>query len=98
MLLGRVVGTGVATQKYPGLDGAKLLVVQPVDKHLRARGTRQVAVDTAGLAAGAGDLVCLVRAREAMLAYTTTQMLPIDLAVVGVVERIDLIEGDDWPF
>lgn len=97
MFLGRIVGSAVATQKYPGLEGAKLLVVQPVDKRLRARGALQVAVDTAGLAAGPGDVVYLVRAREAMLAYTSTQMLPIDLAVVGVVERIDLIEGDDWP-
>ncbi len=97
MLLGQVVGSAVATQKYPGMQGAKLLVVQPVNKHLHARGSLQVAVDTAGLATGPGDLVYLVRAREAMLAYTTSEMLPIDLAVVGVVERIDLIEGDDWP-
>lgn len=97
MLLGQIVGTAVATQKYPGMEGAKLLVVQPVDKHLHARGPVQVAVDTAGLGAGTGDVVYLVRAREAMLAYTTTQMLPIDLAVVGVVEQIDLIKGDDWP-
>ncbi len=97
MLLGQIVGSAVATQKYPGMEGAKLLIVQPVDKHLRARGSLQVAVDTAGLSAGRRDVVFLVRAREAMLAYTTTEMLPIDLAVVGVVERIDLIEGEDWP-
>ena len=37
MLLGKIVGSAVATRKYEGLQGAKLLVVQPLDKHLRAR-------------------------------------------------------------
>ncbi|MBK9229514.1 MAG: EutN/CcmL family microcompartment protein [Anaerolineae bacterium] len=38
MLLGKIVGSAVATRKYEGLQGAKLLVVQPLDKHLHARG------------------------------------------------------------
>ncbi len=93
MLLGRIVGTAVATHKYPGLEGAKLLVVQPLDKMLRSRGAQQVAVDTAGLGAGLNDVVYMVRAREAMLAYTTSAMLPIDLAVVGIVETVDVSDA-----
>lgn len=90
MLLGKIVGSAVATHKYEGLEGAKLLVVQPLDKNLAARGRLQVAVDTGRLSAGQGDIVYLVRAREAMLAYTTSAMLPIDLAVVGIVEAVDV--------
>ncbi len=90
MILGKIVGTAVATQKYAGLEGAKLLVVQPLDKHLQPRGALQVAVDTPRLSAGLNDIVCLMRSREAMLAYTTTAMLPIDLAVVGIVETVEV--------
>ncbi len=90
MILGKIIGTAVATQKYAGLEGVKLLVVQPLDKHLRPRGSVQVAVDTARLSSGLHDIVCLMRSREAMLAYTTTAMLPIDLAVVGIVESVDV--------
>ena len=91
MLLGKIIGTAVATQKYSGMDGAKLLVVQPLDKQLRPRGSVQVAVDTPLLSAGVNDVVYLVRSREAMLAYDPNSMLPIDLAVVGVVERVDVL-------
>ncbi len=35
MLFGRVHGTAVCTIKYPGTEGVKLLVVQPLDKHLK---------------------------------------------------------------
>ena len=90
MILGKIVGTAVATQKYAGLEGAKLLVVQPLDKHLQPRGALQVAEATPRLSAGLNDIVCLMRSREAMLAYTTTAMLPIDLAVVGIVETVEV--------
>ena len=38
MLLGRVVGTAVCTIKYPGTEGLKLLVVQPLNKKLEPVG------------------------------------------------------------
>ena len=53
MVLGRVIGTAVATRKYPGLEGAKLLVVQELSKELQPRGRPAVAVDVAQ--AGVGD-------------------------------------------
>ncbi|MDW8268266.1 MAG: EutN/CcmL family microcompartment protein, partial [Anaerolineae bacterium] len=55
MILGRVLGTAVVTRKYPGLEGAKFLVVQELTKDLRPRGRPAVAVDVAQ--AGVGDLV-----------------------------------------
>jgi ethanolamine utilization protein EutN len=87
MVLGRIIGTAVATRKYPGLEGAKLLVVQQLSKELEPRGRPAVAVDVAH--AGMGDLVLLARKREAAVAFYVPDM-PLDLAVVGIVDTVDL--------
>jgi ethanolamine utilization protein EutN len=90
MFLGRVIGSAWATRKYQGLDGNKMLVVQPLDKERRPVGRPAVAVDVVD--AGEGDLVFLVRAREASLALAT-KGLPVDLAIVGIVERMDVVSN-----
>ena len=66
MLLGRVKGTAVCTLKYPGIEGVKLLVVQPLNRRLEPVGGLQVAADV--VQAGPGDLCVMVRSREAALA------------------------------
>ena len=85
MYLGRVIGTVVAERKYEGLEGQKLLVVEPLD--LRGKPTREpeVAVDT--VQAGRGDLVWLVASREAALALEPW-FVPVDAAIVGIVVDI----------
>jgi ethanolamine utilization protein EutN len=90
MLLGRVVGVAIATRKVSSLAGARLLVVQPLDRHRRPRGRPAIAVDVAE--AGPGDLVYLVRSREAALAFPE-KFNPADLAIVGVVDSLSLREG-----
>ena len=64
MQLGRVVGTVVATIRTDGLDGVKFLIVQPLDKHRRDRGSPVVAADAVAMA-GPGELVYYVASREA---------------------------------
>ncbi len=86
MYLGRVIGTVVATRKYEGLEGAKLLVVTPLDHKLKATRAPEVAVDT--VRAGVGDLVFLVGAREAALALEPT-FVPVDAAIVGIVDDVN---------
>jgi ethanolamine utilization protein EutN len=85
MYLGRVVGTVVAEQKYEGLAGKKLLLVQPLDHAQAPAGPLEVAVDT--VRAGTGDLVFLVGSREAALALTPS-FVPVDAAVVGIVDAV----------
>ena len=85
MLFGRVHGTTVCTIKYPGLEGLKLLVVQPLNKNLDPVGALQVAVDV--VQAGSGDLCLMVRSREAALAMPEIQFVPVDLALVGIVDE-----------
>ena len=86
MYLGIVTGTVVARRKHEGLEGKKLLLVQPVDDRGTATGDVQVAVDT--VQAGEGDLVYLVGSREAALALDPW-FVPVDAAIVGIVDAID---------
>lgn len=86
MYLGRVIGTVVATRKYQGLEGVKLLVVEPLDDVYRKTGDAQVAAD-ATRQAGPGDLVYLVGSREAALALEET-FVPVDAAIVGIVDQV----------
>jgi ethanolamine utilization protein EutN len=88
MLLGRVHGTAVCTLKYPGTEGLKLLVVQPLNKKLEPVGALQVAADIVD--AGIGDLCVMVRSREAALAMPDVKFVPIDLALVGIVDELDV--------
>lgn len=85
MWLGKVIGTVVATRKYEGLEGTKLLLVTPLDHRQQPTGDLQVAVDT--VRAGRGDLVYLVGSREAALALDPW-FVPVDAAIVGIVDDV----------
>ena len=90
MYLGRVIGTVVAARKYEGLEGAKLLVVTPLDHKLVPTRAPEVAVDT--VRAGVGDLVFLVGSREAALALPSVNgpsFVPVDAAIVGIVDDVN---------
>ncbi len=96
MLFGRVHGTAICTIKYPDLEGMKLLVVQPLDKELIAVGPMQVAVDV--VMAGPGDLCVMVRSREAALALREHKFVPVDLALVGIVDELVVRPDGEFDF
>ena len=96
MLFGRVKGTAIAIAKYPGCEGLKLLIVQPLDRHLEPVGGLQVAVDV--VQAGPDDLCVMVRSREASLALPDVKFVPVDLALVGVVDDLQLKPDGDFDF
>ena len=96
MLFGRVRGTAVCTLKYPGTEGLKLLVVQPLNKKLEPTGPLQVAADV--VHAGPGDLCVMVRSREAALAMPDVKFVPVDLALVGVVDELNVRPDGDFDF
>ncbi len=92
MQLARVTGTVVATIKVPGLEGVKLLLVQPLDRRLQPRGGQVVAADAVHMA-GPGELVYIVASREAAQALPET-FVPVDHAIVGIVDAVtELDEG-----
>jgi len=88
MYLGKVIGTVVCERKYEGLEGQRLLVVQPLDGRREPSGPPEVAVDT--VSASPGSLVYLVGSREAALAVNAEQPPPVDSAIVGLVDSVDL--------
>ena len=81
------MGTVVAQHKYEGLEGVKLLVVQPLNHRHEPTGDPIVAADT--VRAGPGELVYLTQAREAALALETS-FVPVDAAIIGIVDEMDV--------
>ena len=91
MLLARIVGTVVATRKDPRLVSNKLLLARAVDARDRSRleGGYLVAVDTVD--AGVGETVLIVSGSSARMA-SGMKDCPVDAAVVGIVDTVDLVE------
>jgi len=85
--LGRVIGTVVATTIHDGLEGLRLLIVQPLDRRLQPRGNPVVAADGVAMAAP-DDLVAVVASREASLALPPPPG-PVDHAIVGIVDAVE---------
>ena len=93
MILGRVVGNVVATQKNDRYEGARVLIVEPIGLDGLRSGAEFLALDSVD--AGAGDVVLVVREGwAASTAATGRPQAAIDTAIVGVVDRIDL-EADE---
>ncbi|MGB6544415.1 MAG: EutN/CcmL family microcompartment protein [Candidatus Acidiferrales bacterium] len=87
MILGRVVGTVVATMKNASLDGKKLLVVQPIDREGRDKGKPIVALDAVG--AGTGERVYWCRGKEASFPFLPEEV-PTEATVVAIVDEVNI--------
>jgi microcompartment protein CcmK/EutM len=89
MQLARVVGTVVSTQKHRTFEGAKLLLVQPVTPDDEPRGTALLAVDSLG--AGVHERVLIVVGGRAAGEALGRTLAPVDAAVVGIVDAVDVV-------
>jgi len=89
MLLGRIIGNVVCTVKNSTLEGKKLLLVQPIDRHGRDKGKPLVAVDSVG--AGAGETVYWCRGMEAVFPFLPNEP-PSDATIVGIVDMVNVPE------
>jgi microcompartment protein CcmK/EutM len=85
MTLGRVIGRVWASVKHSGLEGLRLLVVQPLTAELAPTGRRIVCTDCTG--AGAGELVYWVRGKEASFPFLPAEP-PTDNTIVGIVDSV----------
>ena len=90
MILARVIGTVVATRKDERLEGKKLLVVRPIDEHGHDASGCLVAVDAAQ--AGIRETVLVVQGSSARLTQGLKDT-PVDAAIVGIVDHVDLDEA-----
>ena len=84
MQICRVVGTVVATQKNRKLEGAKLLLVQPLTLDGQPRGTTLLAIDSVG--AGVGEQVLVVIEGKAAA---------VDAAIIGIIDSVDSVDSVD---
>ena len=91
MLLGRVIGTLVATQKHRKLEGAKLLLVQPLTLEDTPRGAPVLTIDSVG--AGVGEKVLIVLEGRAAGEALRRRAAPVDAAIVGIVDAVELTES-----
>lgn len=91
MIIARVVGSVVATQKTASLTGRKLLTVEPLQlgpedaEELTSTHRLLVAVDAVG--AGVGETVLVVHGSSARLT-PETENLPVDAVIVGIVDAV----------
>ena len=90
MQIARVIGTLVSTQKHRAFEGAKLLLVQPLNPDDSPRGTALLAVD--GVGAGVHEKVLVVLEGRAAGEALGRKAAPVDAAVVGIVDTISLYE------
>jgi ethanolamine utilization protein EutN len=91
MLIARVIGEIVATQKHPSHEGRTVLLVQPLNLNGSDRGDALVALDAVG--SGAGDRVLVVTDGFAAATGVGRPGSPIDVAVIGFIDDIDLLPG-----
>ena len=87
MLLGKIIGTVVATRKDPRLVSSKLLIVRPMDTNGKVEGNPIVAVDTVD--AGVGETVLVVSGSSARMA-SGLKDCPVDAAIIGIVDEIEV--------
>jgi ethanolamine utilization protein EutN len=90
MLIGKVIGDIVATQKAPSHEGRKILVVQPLNLDGTDRGDAVLALDAVD--AGVGDRVLLATEGFSAMTSVGRPNSPIDMAVIGVIDAVELVE------
>ena len=90
MVLGKVIGTLVASRKEPTLDGLKLLVVRACDVDGNANGGIAVAVDAVG--AGLGEVVLYASGSSARQTIATKDR-PVDATIMAIVDAVTV--GDE---
>lgn len=86
MIIGKVIGTVIATRKDESLTGCKLMIVQPLDLKLLPSGGSQVMVDTVG--AGIGETVLCASGAAARNALRNKDAAA-NAAIVGIIDAID---------
>lgn len=85
-----VVGTVVSTQKNPKLEGAKLMLVQPLTLDEQPRGVALIAIDSVG--AGVGEKVLVVIEGKAAGEALGRKAAAVDAAIIGIIDQVEYSE------
>ena len=90
MQIARVIGTLVATQKHKAFEGAKLMLVQPLNIDDTPRGVALLAID--GVGAGVHEKVLIVLEGRAAGETLGRKAAPVDAAIVGIIDTVTIDE------
>jgi len=94
MQIARVVGTVVSTQKNRKLEGAKLLLVQPLSIDDEPRGVSLIAIDSVG--DGVGERVLVVIEGKAAGDALGRKGAAVDAAIIGIIDVVDVMLNADF--
>jgi ethanolamine utilization protein EutN len=89
MDIARIIGNIVATQKVASLEGATLLVLQPLNEKMENAGKPLIATD-ATCRRGYGEIVYYVASGDAVYTGLRGEDIPVDAAVIGIVDSIHI--------
>lgn len=92
MDLARIIGTIVSTQKVPEFAALTIFVIQPLDEHFQPMGKPVVATD-ASHRYGVGDVVYYVAGGDAIYVSPGDHDVPVDAAIIGIVDSVNLPPG-----
>ena len=90
MQIAKVIGTVVATQKHRKFEGAKLMLVQPLNIDDTPRGFALLAVD--GVGAGVDEKVLVVLEGRAAGEALGRKGAPVDAAIIGIIDTVTINE------
>jgi ethanolamine utilization protein EutN len=90
MQIAKVIGTLVATQKHHKMEGAKLLLVQPLTLDDKPKGVAVLAIDSVG--AGVGEKVLIVIEGKAAGDALRRKAAPVDAAIIGIIDTVTVDE------
>ena len=88
MQIARVIGTVVSTQKNKKFEGAKLMLVQPLNMDDTPRGNALLAVD--GVGAGVDEKVLVVLEGRAAGEALGRKGAPVDAAIIGIIDAVTI--------
>jgi ethanolamine utilization protein EutN len=88
MQIAQVVGTVVSTQKNRKLEGAKLMLVQPLTLEGQPRGATLLAIDSVG--AGVGERVLVVIEGKAAGQALGKKAAAVDAAIIGIIDNVEI--------
>ena len=94
MVLGKVIGTLVASRKEPTLEGLKLLVVRAcdVDGSISSSATAAIVVAVDAVGAGLGEVVLYASGSSARQTQATKDR-PVDATIMAIVDEI-AVDGE----
>ena len=91
MILGKIVGNVVSTQKLDIYRGFKILIVQPMKPDGSPQSATFLAIDS--VQAGVGDTVLVIDEGNSARQIINDKMAPIRSVVAAIVDHVDVTEG-----